>query len=464
MRGARSTLILLIVFIALGAYVYLVELKRPTASDIPPNESLLNTSSEEISQLTIGIKDAKTVITRTDDGTAWQVTSPVETPADDAQISSLTSSLASLEIRRVIDDAAIDLAPFGLIEPVVEIAFILAGNTQEQRLLIGDSTPTGSERYAMLAGSSRVVLIASDLDATFEKSTFDLRDKAILRFDTSDIDQFQIESNGISIRLTKNADEWRLQEPWDVRADFNAVERAIGRLSTEQMRSVATESQPGTKTEEDASSDYGLSEPRLTVTIRLGSAAATLLIGDQAPDGTLYARNASRSIVFTIDSSLVTDLERAADEYREKDLFDFRPFNASWLKIEQSDTTVVFERAAAESEDSESLWAKVSPKSEDIDQNQMDDLLAKLSNLRAESFIESRAERGLDEATVVATVGVRFNAYGTEDGDKEERITLWRSGNTAYGVHASEAGAAVLNASTVDDALEALATVQSAEQ
>ena len=463
MRGARSTMILLVVFAALGAYVYLVELERPPASETPPNETLFDAAAEDFRQLTIGVEGAETGLARSDDNNGWQVTAPVEAPADDTQVSSVTSALAALEIRRVIDDAAFDLEPFGLTDPVVEVGFVLSDDTEGQRLLIGDTTPTGGERYAMLADNGRVVLIASHLDTTFGKSTFDLRDKAILGFDTSDVDQFQIESDGGSVHLAKNANEWRLQEPWDVRAEFSTVEGTVGRLSTGQMRSVVTEGTSDTETVEDGLAEYGLSEPRLTTTIRLGSATATLLVGDQAPDGTSYARDATRSVVFTIDSSLMTDLERSADEYRDKDLFDFRAFNASWLEIEQSDTTVVFEKAGAESEESEPSWARVSPQSGDMDRGQMDDLLAKLSSLRAESFIESRAEGGLDETTLVATVAVRFNANGAEDGDEEERVTLWRSEDTTYGIHGSEPGAAVLDTGAVDDALEALATVQSGE-
>lgn len=461
MRGARSTLMLLVVFVSLGAYVYFVELERRPASETPPNESLLDIAAEEFSRLTIGVEDEETVLTLSDDGDSWQVTAPVTAPADDMQVSSMTSALASLEIRRIVDDAATDLIPFGLDEPVVEVGFVSSGDGQEQRLLIGDTTPTGGERYATLADSGRVVLIASNLDTTFGKSTFALRDKAILGFDTSDVDQFQIESNGTSIRLAKNANEWRLQEPWDVRAEFSTVEGTVGRLSTGQMRSVAAEGMSDTGTAEERLAEYGLSEPRLTAVLRLGSATATLLVGDQAPDGTSYARDASRAVVFTIDESLVTDLERSADAYRDKDLFDFRPFNASWIEIEQSDTTVVFEKAGTEGDESEPSWARVSPQSGDVDRSEMDDLLAKLSNLRAESFIESRAERGLDDTTVLATIGVKFNAGGAEGSDQEERVTLWRSGDTTYGVHGDEPGAAVLGTGATDDALEALATLQS---
>ena len=452
---------LLVVFVLLGAYVYFVELERRPASETPPNESLFDIAAEDFSRLTIEVENEETALTLNGDGDSWQVTAPVTAPADDTQVSSITSALASLEIRRVIDDAATDLTPFGLDEPVVEVGFVSSGDGQEQRLLIGDATPTGGERYATLADSGRVVLIASSLDMTFGKSTFALRNKAILEFDTSDVDQFQIESNDTSIRLAKNANEWRLQEPWDVRAAFSTVEGTVGRLGTGQMRSVATEGTSDTDTEEEMLAEYGLSEPRLTAILRLGSTTATLLVGDQAPDGTSYARDASRSAVFTIDESLVTDLVRSADAYRDKDLFDFRPFNASWVEMEQPETTVVFEKAGTEGEESEPAWVRVSPQSGDVDRSEMDDLLAKLSNLRAESFIESRAERGLDDTTVLAMIEVRFNAGGAENGDQEERVTLWRSGDTTYGVHSDEPGAAVLDTGAVDDALEALATLQS---
>ena len=463
MRGTRSTLILLVVFLALGAYVYLIELERPPASATPPNESLLDTTAEEFSRLSIGVDDTETVLTRTDDGDAWQLTSPVTAAADDTQISSITSALASIEIRRVIDDAAVDLEPFGLNEPVVEIGFVLSGDSQEQRFLVGDATPTGGERYATLADSGRIVLIASNLDTTFGKSTFDLRDKAILGFDTFDVDQFEIESDSASIHLAKNASEWRLQKPWDARADFSTTEGIVGRLSAGQMRSVAVEGPPDTETEEEVFAEYGLATPRLTATIQLGSATATLLVGSEAPDGTSYARDASRSVVFTIESSLVTDLQRSADEYRDKDLFNFRPFNASRLEIEHSDETAAFEKVESETEASDPSWTRVSPESGDVDGDQIDDLLAKLSNLRAESFVESRAEPGLDETTALAVVRVRFNTDGTPDSDDEERVTLWQSGNTTYGVHGNEPGAAVLDTNAVDDVIEALTEVQRGE-
>ena len=79
----------------------------------------------------------------------------------------------------------------------------------------------------------------------------------------------------------------------------------------------------------------------------------------------------------------------------------------------------------------------------------MDALLRALSNLRADSFVESRRGTGLDAplATITATFG--------DDGE-EERVLVGRSGEVTYAAHGDEPGAAVVDTDAVDDALEAL--------
>ena len=355
MRRGTSHLFLLVVFVTLGLYVYFVELERPPASEMPPNESLVDVATEDFAHLIITTNGEETVLEQSEDRNEWRLTAPVTALADETQVSSITSALSTLQIQRVVAEDVVDFTPFGLDAPTVEVGFVTSGGSLTERLLIGDSTPTGAERYAMLADSGRVVLVAAHLDTTFAKSPFDLRNKAILGFDTSDVDQLEIQSSATSIRLEKNQNEWQLQEPWDARADFSTVEGIVGQLSSGQMRTVVSEGSSDEQAEETTVTDYGLVDPRLTATIRLGSATATLGVGNVAPDGMSYARDASRPIVFTIDSTLVNDLERAASEYRDKNLFDFRPFNASRVEMQQTDTSAVFEKLEAENEENQPL-------------------------------------------------------------------------------------------------------------
>jgi len=464
MHGTRSTPVLLVVFLALGAYVYFVELERPPASETPPNEQLFEWEADAITGLTIDSGGETTVLSRTADGDGWQVTAPVSAAADETQISSITSALESLEVPRVISDAAPDLAPFGLVSPEVEVGISVSGDSQGGRLLIGDATPTGGERYAKLADSDRVFLVASYLNTTLGRSTFDLRDKTILSFENSDVEQFEIDSDR-SMRFTKDQNEWRMVEPWSVRADFSTVEGTVGRLGSGQMRSIATEGPDESEPEEDPLAMYGLTEPRLSATVRLGSASATLLVGNATADGTYYAKDSSRPVIFTVDSTLVDDLGRDSGEYRTKGLFDFRPFNAARVEIERTDETIVFEKSDGDSDDGEESWTRVGSGSAAIDRSKMDDFLSALSGLSADSFVESRNDEDLGADNVLATIRVQFGTT-SQDGDEteEEQVTLWRTEDATYGVHGDEPGAAIVETQSVDGALDALEALEAEAQ
>ena len=454
MRGARSTLVMLVVFLGLGAYVYFVEMERPPASETPPNKQLFALEADDIETIAVRAGESETHLRR-DTADAWQVTGLIEAQADDTTVSAIASEIATLEIRRVVEEAVVDLEPFGLSAPSADVSFTVAGEETERRLLVGDTSPTGADRYAKLADEDRIILVAASVESTFNKSTFDLRDKTALDFQTAEVDRLEIEVGGSRLEFSKADNEWRLVEPLDVRADFSTVEGMVGRLSGSQMLSVSTEDIDTAETADDADADpYGLVEPAVTATVRTGSATATLLVGSTTPTGERYARDASRPIVFTIDGTLGSDLEREAHEYRRKDLFAFRSFNATRLEIERPESTAAFQKTESTDEDPDETWSRILPEVGEVARSDIDDLLAKVSNLRADSFIESRADAGLSDSNILATIRVVFG-----DEDTEETVVFWRTGEETYGVNGDEPGAGVVNTRSVDEALEtALAT------
>src|SRR5207244_1206599 len=109
----------------------------------------------------------------------------------------------------------------------------------------------------------------------------------------------------------------------------------VGRLQSVQMKSiVADQASPADLKK------YGLDKPEATVNLALGSSRATLLIGSKADkDNTLYARDASKPAVVTVEQSLLDDLKKDADNYRRKDLFEFRPFNATHIELRSEEHT-----------------------------------------------------------------------------------------------------------------------------
>ena len=450
MRRLRSTLVLLVLFLAIGGYAWFVERERPPASEADANEEAFDVAAGRITDLAVNAANGDvTVLTRTENEIDWMVTAPVETEADDNAATAIATTLAALEIRRVVEEEAADLALFGLAEPPVSVTFATPDG-EPLTLSVGDETPTGAERYA--AVGNRVILVANFVESTLDRTTFELRDRSILEFTGPDVTSFTVEQGGDTLRFAKADSEWRVVEPLEARADFGLVEAMVGRLGSGEM--VAIESESAT---EDALEPFGLDDPRLAATVEVGGESHTLLVGDENPETTVYARDAARDVVFTIDAALVDDLARGADTYREKDLFDFRPFNATALTVVRGDRTIRFEkRPAAEVEAAEEeagageeTWRRIEPEPADVERPEMDALLRALSDLRADSFVESRRATGLDAPLVAITA-----TFG-EDGE-EERVLIGRSDDASYGLHGDEPGAAVLDPDAVDDAVEAL--------
>ena len=452
MRRLRSTLVLFVLFLAIGGYAWFVERERPPAGEADAAEQAFDVEAGRITDLTVHAANGDvTTLTRTENEIDWVVTAPVETEADDNAATAIATTLAALDVQRVVEEEAADLAPFGLAEPPVSVTFATPGG-EPLSLAVGDETPTGGERYAAVGG--RVILVAAFVESTLNRTTFELRDRSILEFTGPDVASLAVEQDDGALRFTKAGGEWSVAEPLEARADFGLVEALVGRIGSGEMVAVESESAAG-----DALEPFGLDAPRLRATVEVDGERHTLLIGDENPETTVYARDAARDLVFTIDAALVDDLARGADTYREKDLFDFRPFNATALEVTRGGRTIRFEKGPAADDDAEDAeedagaaedaWRRVDPEAADVERPEMDALLRALSDLRADSFAASRDGTGLDAPLLAVTA-----TYG--DDGREERALIGRSGDAAYGRHGDEPGAAVLDAEAVDDALEAL--------
>ena len=443
MRGMRSTLVLLVAAVALGAYIYFVESGRPPAGTPDPLETVFDVDADDIDALSVTAGNGdRTVIEK--DGDRWRLVEPFRTNVDVTKVVSLSSSLANLELQRVVAEPedAPDLDAFGLGAPSIEVGFGTADDA-DARLLIGDRSPGSDDLYATVAGSGRVFLISGFLDTTFDQTTFDLRDKSILDITRDAVDSIAVAAPDLAVRLRKSEGEWSLVEPLEARADIGVTDGLVGRLATGQMAAVEQET-----AEADDLAAYGLDDPRLTVTLGLGSSTAALHLGGTTPAGTVYARDAARGMVFTVDGSLAAELEQGADEYRRKDLFAFRPFNASAVEIDHRGERWSFALEPAGTEEETDTWRRTAPDPGDVARSAMDDLLAKLSNLRAESFEASREGTGLDAPVAAVTV--------TFDDDEQERVAVGRSGDDVFAVSGDEPGAARLNTRSWEDAIAAL--------
>jgi hypothetical protein len=156
-----------------------------------------------------------------------------------------------------------------------------------------------------------------------------------------------------------------------------------------------------------------------------------------------------------VDSTLLDDVKKPADQLRRKDLFEFRAFNATAVQITRGTETLTFEKTKGQGKDATEVWRETKPAAKDVDAAAFDTFLTKLANQRAQSFVETggKTKTGLEAPALVVTV--RF-----DDGKKEEKVTFGRAGADVYAAMAGQPGAAKLDSTEFDDVVKAIEAIK----
>lgn len=454
MRGGRSFLVLLVIALGLGAYIYFVESKRP-ASDTTTKPKVFSADTSKIEQIDVRAAGGdRTTIKR--DGTDWRITEPRAMDADATQVSSLVSTLGSLEEDETVNANPTSVKQYGLDPARFTVAFHVKGDTTVYQLDVGDKTPTGSDLYARVDGQPKLFLVPAYVEDSLNVTTFNLRDKSVLKFQHEAVDGLTLAVPGTpTLGFVKKGGDWQFTQPMTARADFGTVDGVVTQIANAKMQGVIVPepSASGTGGEPSLSpadlKKYGFDQPQAVATVAAGSQRATLEIGAKQNDQTLYARDESRPMIFTVPSSLLDSLKHKPDDLRVKDVFQFRSFTATGIDLAASGQTFTFtkQKAPAGKDTTTTpadVWKQTKPAAKDVDQTKMTDLLTDLSNLRADSFTDKPFTSG-----DVLTVTARF---GDTSATTEEHVTFRKSGDVVQAIRPGEPGAAIVPSADFDKA------------
>jgi hypothetical protein len=201
-------------------------------------------------------------------------------------------------------------------------------------------------------------------------------------------------------------------------------------------------------TEENATNltKYALDKPTATMTVGMGSSRATLALG-KTENAVVFAKDASRPMVFTVAPTVKDDVIKSVADFRRKDLFDSRTFTMTRAEFRRGSETVVLDKS--KDKDGKEIWKNGAGK--DVDAMKADDLITKATGLRAASF-EETPHASLKNPALVVTV--RFND------NKTETVTFGRAGTDAFASRSDEPGAAKLDAAGLDETMKAIDAVK----
>ena len=442
MRGLRSTIALIVVLGGLGAYIYFVASKAEDTG-VKRDRLFPALSSDAVEELTIKSESGDVTTLKKVDS-KWTMTAPVQTRASDLDASGITSGLSGLDITRVVDENPTDVKDYGLDAPSVEVTFTSKAGNPSGKLLLGKKTTTGGSMYARKDGEKRVVLVGEFNETTFNKSTFDLRDKAIVTFDKGKVDGFDAVHGNTAFELVKKDADWMMATPIVARADTSAADGLVTSLESLQMKTVV-----GASATPDEMKKYGLDKPAAIVNLHLGTERTSVAVGGPASDDTVYAKEVARPDIFTIQKTAADDLMKQADDYRRKEMFDMRAFTATRVEITSKGKTTVFDKVKGTGDTPQDTWKRASPAGADPDKDKFQAFVAALADIRAMSFVDAKTKTGLD--TPAATIVVKF-----DEGKKEDRVMLAVAGADAYSSRPDDPGAAKIDPTKLDDALKSI--------
>jgi hypothetical protein len=432
MRGLRSTIILLVVLAGLVGYIYFVDAKKPAGGSETKEKVFANLTADNVEELQFKSADGQTSRVKKT-GDQWKLVEPVTADADTTEVSSVATSLASLDINRVVDENGGNLKEYGLDPARIDVGFRLKGQKDLRHLLVGERTPTGNDLYARLPDQKRVFLINSFNDSTFNKNTFALRDKKILKVDREKVDGLELDADSSAYQFSRSGTDWKIVKPIAARADFGQLEGIVERLGSAQMQALVADSDSDLK-------KYGLDKPTAIFTISSGGMRTSLTLG-KTENAVVYAKDSTRPMIFTVAPTIKTDVVKDLSDYRRKDLFDGRSFSANHIELRRGAEVMTFEKKSQNGKDTWQRDGKA------VDTMKMEDMLGRVTGLRAQSF-DMAANAALKMPALVVTL--------TYDQNKMETVTFARSGSDALAARMDEPGTAKLQASDFDGVMKAI--------
>ena len=432
----RGLLVATLVCAALAGVLYWSDHRKPSAEAAKPDAdaapSILKLSEDSINQVELKKAGAQTILL-TRSGSAWKITEPKPFAADQTAVSSILSTISSLNSERLVEDKSANLQRYGLDHPSLEID-ATEKNGKVQSLLLGDATPTGSAVYAALVGDPRVFTLAQYHKTSFDKSLNDLRDKRLLTVSADKVSRVEIVGGNGEIEFGHNKDEWQIIEPKPMRADSLIVSEMVSKLTDARMDLNTSDT-----TARAFDSAFAKGAPVAVVKVTDESSTEQLQI--RKSKDLYYAKSSVVEGAYKVDSALADGVNKKLEDFRNKKLFDFGYADPNKLEIHAGSKVYFLVR------NGEDWWDN----GKKMDEDSVRSLVSALRDLSADKFVDSGFTSSEIEATVTS-----------DDGKRVEKVSISKSGSNYIARRDNDSTIYELSSASVDGLQKSLDGIKSA--
>lgn len=401
----KTTIILFVIFLVLMAYIFLFESK--SKNDEHAKEKLVALSSESVQKIIYKKEDETLEFQKNAEG-EWLIIKPLEAKADKYEVNQLAEEFADLRIERVVDEEPADLEKYGI--PKKEMSLYFKDKEPQVKILIGMENPLDNTFFAKRENETRVVLLSSSLKNLLEKSAFDYRQKDIFKFKTDKAKSIKLRAKKIQWEALKKEEEWFLKKPVKALVKSSKINDILYSLSNLKAKEFVSEE----KTKEEIK-NYGLDQADYEVSLSIPLSNQEVTIFIHKDDEKVYATTSLSPKIIEIEDSIISDLEKKAEELREKEVANFYSWEVNRLHIKKGNIALTLAK------DEENKWHFKSQDKEEADKNKIETFIRKIENLEATEFIDpplNLKDYGLESPQA------RVQIWVEEEEEKVKEITI----------------------------------------
>jgi len=400
--------------------------------DTPPK--ILALKQEDISKIAIRKKGGEELDLAKGDAGKWQIAAPKPLGADQEAVSSLLSTVSSLNADRLVADKAGDLNQYGLAQPALELD-VITKDAKPQKLLLGDDTPAGSAVFAKLEGDPRIFTVATYNRSNIDKTANDLRDKRLLTVDFDKLSQIALATKKQNIEFGRNQQEWQIVKPKPLRADNFQVEEIVRKLREAKMDASSTDADA-----KKAAAAFASATPVATAKVTDTASTQELQIRKNKDD--YYAKSTVVPGIYKVSSDLGKELDKTVDDFRNKKLFDFGFNDPGKIQMHANGKSFDFQKGGDD-------WFSNGKK---MDSTSIQSFVDKLRDLAATKFLDTPS---LGASTADITVV-------SNSGKLTEKVLIAKQGSDYVAQRQNEPAIYGLDNKTVDDLVQAASDVKPA--
>lgn len=364
-----------------------------------------------ITWLQVVAKGDSTTLQRQKDGT-WRITAPDNASADSVAVDGLVQQLASSRFKASVEDnpTAEDLKRYGLEPPKFTVSAhgylpdeAGGGEGDESRkrkvtLHGGIDNSYDNTLYVRREGDPKVYVLDSSLRFSLERSTFELRDKSVLKVDESTVQRVEVKARKNSYVLERDAERtWRVAQPVAQRADDTRVSQALQSLNVTQATAFVPDSP-------DVRAKLGLEKPLVELRFTLSSGEPvrvrmSRVEKDDQGKVLVLREQGSEATLAEVPELALDVLDLSTQDLRDKRLLSFQEAQVQQIVVRPggSGPEIRLQKVAAAPWEDKSApqetWQVTAPQQGKAQQEKVAALLSALGNLRAAALGEPKPKR-----------------------------------------------------------------------